>query len=136
VPTCGSGSTALVVDEPALRKEAGFDTQPTDDDIEGTRRNMLSAMEAAKFPFAVVRISAGETAGAASMRISVSVHGVERTVQAPVELEMRAGSLVAKGRIALKQTDFGITPLSVLGGAIQVQDEVRVRFAIHASELE
>ena len=128
---------SLVVDEPALRREAGFDTQPTEDDIAGTRRNMLTAMEAATFPFAVVRISAGEAPGATtSMRISVSVHGVERTVQAPVELEMRAGSLVAKGRIALKQTDFGITPLSVLGGAIQVQDEVRVRFAIYASELE
>ena len=70
------------------------------------------------------------------MRVTLSVHGVERTVQAPVELEMRAGSLVANGRIALKQTDFGITPLSVLGGAIQVQDEVRVRFVIRAGALE
>ncbi len=47
-----------------------------------------------------------------------------------------AGSLVAKGRVALKQTDFGITPLSVLGGAIQVKDEVRVRFVIRAGALE
>jgi len=31
---------------------------------------------------------------------------------------------------------LGITPLSVLGGAIQVQDEVRVRFLIRAGALE
>jgi hypothetical protein len=127
---------SLVIDEPALRKEAGFDTQPTDEDIAGTRRNMLSAMDAAAFPFAVVRIAAGEGAAAQPVRVTVSVHGVERTVQAPVELEVRAGSLVAKGRVALKQTDFGITPLSVLGGAIQVQDEVRVRFLIRAGAPE
>ena len=29
----------LVVDEPALRAEAGFDTQPSDSDIAGTRRS-------------------------------------------------------------------------------------------------
>jgi hypothetical protein len=79
----------LVIDEPALRKEAGFDTQPTDEDIAGTRRNMLSAMDAAAFPFALVRIAAGEGAAAQPMRVTVSVHGVERTVQAPVELEVR-----------------------------------------------
>ena len=93
-------------------------------------------MEATAFPFAVVHVAAGEIGGVQPMRVTVSVHGVERTVDAPVELEMRAGSLVAKGRIALKQTDFGITPLSALGGAIQVQDEVRVRFAIRAGVLE
>ncbi len=127
---------SLVVDEPGLRKEAGFDTQPTDEDIAGTRRNMLSAMEATAFPFALVHIAGTEGSDGQTVRVTVSVHGVERTVQAPVELEMRAGSLVAKGRIALKQTDFGITPLSVLGGAIQVQDEVRVRFAVRAGALE
>jgi len=31
----------LAVDEATLRTEAGFDTQPTETDIEGTRTNML-----------------------------------------------------------------------------------------------
>jgi hypothetical protein len=61
---------------------------------------------------------------------------LEESLQAAIELEARAGSLVAKGRVALKQTDFGITPLSVLGGAIQVKDEVGVRFVIRAGALE
>jgi polyisoprenoid-binding protein YceI len=123
---------SLVVDEADLRKEAGFDTQPTDEDIAGTRRNLLNAMDAAAFPFALVRIAGIDGGGEQPMRVTVSVHGVERTAEAPVDLQMLAGSLVATGRIALKQTDFGITPLSVLGGAIQVKDEVNVRFAIRA----
>ena len=44
----------MQIDEPALRKEAGFDTQPTESDIEGTRSNMLThVLEAEKFPFAL-----------------------------------------------------------------------------------
>jgi hypothetical protein len=126
----------LVVDEPALRKQAGFDTQPTEEDIAGTRRNMLSSMEAGTFPFALVHIVRSEGRSEQAFDVTVTVHGVERTVQAPVQVEMSATAVVASGRIALKQTDFGITPLSVLGGAIQVQDEVNVRFAIRAAALE
>ena len=127
---------ALVVDEPDLRKQAGFDTQPTDEDIAGTRHNMLNAMEVGAFPFALIRVTGGEGQSAEALRVTIAVHGVERTVEAPVRIEMSAGSLMASGRIALKQTDFGMTPLSVLGGAIQVKDEVNVRFAIRAAVLE
>jgi hypothetical protein len=48
----------MQVDEPALRKQAGLDTQPTESDIEGTRANMLEkVLEAEKFPFALIRVS-------------------------------------------------------------------------------
>jgi hypothetical protein len=136
----------LVVDEPELRRQAGFDTQPTDEDIAGTRRNMLTSLEAQTFPYALIRLAAGSGAPVSAdgfvnkvdktLDVSITVHGVERTLRAPVALEMSAGSLVANGRIALKQTDFGVTPLSVLGGAIQVKDEVSVRFAIRAAAPE
>src|SRR6266508_6924624 len=40
---------SLAVDEAALRAEAGFDTQPTEPDIEATRANMLEkVLEAEK----------------------------------------------------------------------------------------
>src|SRR4051812_35268722 len=48
----------LVVDEPALRAEAGFDTQPSKEAIEGTGNNMLSkVLEAERFPYALIRIT-------------------------------------------------------------------------------
>jgi hypothetical protein len=40
--------------------------------------------------------------------------------------------LLARGTLRILQSDFGITPFSVGGGAIQVADEVDVRFAIVA----
>src|SRR5213596_898768 len=48
----------LAVDEAALRTEAGFDTQPGESDIEGTRANMLEkVLEAEKFPFALIGVA-------------------------------------------------------------------------------
>jgi len=137
---------AFVVDEPDLRKQAKFDTQPSDEDIAGTRRNMLTSIEAEKFPFALIHI-AGEEGHAAqggefvnqvdkTMAVTITVHGIERTLQAPIAIEMSAGSLVASGSVELKQTDFGVMPLSVLAGAIQVKDEVKVRFAIRAAAID
>jgi hypothetical protein len=38
--------------------------------------------------------------------------------------------------LTLRQTDFGIAPLSVLGGAIQVKDAVDLSFRLHARPLE
>lgn len=126
----------LVVDEPELRREAGFDTQPTDEDIAGTRRNMLNAMEASAFPFALVRMAGGEGRNGELLGVTIVAHGVEHTVQVPLRVDVSSGSLAASGRITLKQTDFGMTPLSVLGGAVQVKDEVNVRYAIRATALE
>jgi len=127
----------LVVDEPALRAEAGFTTQPTDEDIAGTRRNMLNALEAAKHPFALISVAGrSEGGGDVDLRVTLALHGVERTMQVPVQIDRSTDAVTVAGRLALKQTDFGVTPLSVLGGAIQVQDEVKLRFRIRARALD
>ena len=123
----------LTVDEPALRAEAKLDTHPSPDDIAGTRRNMLNAFESARYPFAVVRIAGrGAYGGETHLEIAVSLHGVTRAFAVPVRMERTGDEFAATGVMTLKQTDFGIQPLSILGGALQVQDAVELRFAIRA----
>jgi hypothetical protein len=39
---------------------------------------------------------------------------------------------IVAGAFTLKQTDFGIVPLSLFGGAIEVQDAVDIRFRLRA----
>jgi len=39
------------------------------------------------------------------------------------------------GRLSFDQTDFGITPYSVLGGAIAVRNGVDLRFRVRARRL-
>jgi len=78
------------VDEAALRAEAGFDTQPTDSDIEGTRDNMLEkVLEADKFPFALIGGCRRDT-GSATLTVTLTLHGSTRTLQVPAQIETGA----------------------------------------------
>ena len=123
----------LVVDEPELRARAGFDTQPTEDDIAGTRRNMLTGLGAAEHPFVRVGIAKGATDGPDDpLSVAITLHGATRTQQVPMQVDVRGDVVAVTGRLSLRQTDFGIEPLSVLGGALQVQDVVNLRFDIRA----
>jgi polyisoprenoid-binding protein YceI len=123
----------MTVDEPALRREAGFDTQPAAEAIAGTRANMLGrVLEAERFP--LVALHAEPMAGTGgTLRLSITLHGTTRTVMVPTRVEAGADGVTATGTFQLRQSDFGITPMSVLGGAITVLDTLELRFRIVAS---
>jgi polyisoprenoid-binding protein YceI len=127
----------LTVDEASLRAEAGFDTQPGEADIEGTRANMLEkVLEAEKFPFALIRVSGADPKQArATLSVAITLHGETRTIEAPAEIEADSGQLSVSGRLSFDQTDFGITPYSLLGGAIAVQNRVDLHFRIRARRI-
>src|SRR6266446_5090803 len=120
----------MQVDEPALRAEAGFDTQPSESDIEGTRANMLEkVLEAEKFPFALIGVRGASTRrGDVTLNVAITLHGSTRTLQVPAEIEADAEKMSVTGRFSFEQTDFGITPYSLLGGVIAVQNRVDLRF--------
>src|SRR5947208_5719284 len=71
----------MQVDEPALRAEAGFDTQPSESDIEGTRANMLEkVLEADKFPFALIQVSGAKAKEKkTTLAVAITLHGHMRT---------------------------------------------------------
>ncbi len=125
----------MTVDEPALRSAAGLDTQPSADAIEGTRANMLGrVLEAERYP--VVLLYAQRAPGKPGMlRLSVTLHGVTRSYDVATAIRQDKSTLVASGDIRLLQTDFGITPMSVLKGAMVVQDPMELRFTIVANAL-
>ena len=127
----------LVVDEPALRAEAGFTTVPTADDIAGTRRNMLTrVLEAERHPYAVVGIRGLDAGGdTVRLRVDITLHGITRGQAADAHVERSDAALTVSGTLAIDQTAFGIVPLSVLGGAIAVQDRLQMRYRIHALRL-
>src|SRR5882672_366348 len=116
----------LVVDEPALRAEAGLETQPSESDIAGTRSNMLnSVLEAERFPFALIRVSGVDPRkGAGPINVAITLHGTTRTPEVSAQIEASADQLTGSGRFSFDQTDFGITPYSVLGGAVAVRNQV------------
>ncbi|MES2128982.1 MAG: YceI family protein [Pseudomonadota bacterium] len=119
----------LTVDEPGLRKAAGFDVQPSPEAVAGTRTNMLTrVLDAEHFPDVLLH---AEKSGDA-MRLSITLHGVTRTMDVPTVLKVEGDALTASGKLALRQSDFGVVPLSVLGGAIAVLDQLDLAFTISA----
>lgn len=60
------------------------------------------------------------------VRGTLALHGRERQVAADVTLKGEH----YRGSAILKQTDFGITPVTVAGGTVKVKDEVKIEFEI------
>lgn len=134
----------LSVDETELRNQAGLDTQPSADAIAGTRHNMLvKVLDAERYPLVKVHVERGAAAGAASnadanadadvpLAVSITLHGVSRTLTIPVRIERERNTLRASGTARFKQSDFGIVPYSLMGGALAVQDQLELRFELVA----
>lgn len=125
----------MTVDEPAVRALAGLPGAVPADAIAGTRANMLGrVLEADRYP--LVQLQVQQPGGAAgTMRLAVTLHGVTRSIDVPTALDVTPASLAASGRFRLRQTDFGIKPMSVMAGALVVQDEMELSFRIHASRV-
>lgn len=126
---------AMVVDEAPLREQARLDTQPSPEAIAGTRQNMLTrVLEAERYPEVALQVRTAPVrppllstlVQAATLR--VTLHGVTRELPVTITLTPTAHGLVASGLLRLRQSDFGITPMAVMGGAMTVQDEMELRY--------
>jgi hypothetical protein len=126
---------SFVVDDIEARREEGSDF-PGDipaDAKSGTRRNMLSpaVLNAAEFPeITLTSATLSGTADALTAGLSISIAGHEASISAPCSLQGDAHSLTAVGSMELRQTAIGMTPYSLLHGALQVQDAMQVKFRI------
>jgi polyisoprenoid-binding protein YceI len=123
----------FIVDESQARSEEGgeFPGEIPEDAKSGTYHNMLSeaVLNAAQFPVITVKSTTiTSNQGALSATLSINVAGHQSTVQAPLTLQSDARHLTATGSLELKQTAIGLAPYSLLLGALQVQDAMRVKF--------
>ena len=126
----------LVVDERDLRAEAKFESQPPDDAIAGTRDNMLRKLNAEIHPYAIIAIRTVDTDATGSwLHATLAVNGTERAMRIPAKIGMAPSEVDVHGQLEVQQTSFGITPYSILAGALQVKDEVTIRFRINARRI-
>jgi hypothetical protein len=64
--------------------------------------------------------------------VRISLRGRATTLAVPLKYSLGPLELSADGELALKQTELGLTPFTALLGALQVQDEMRIRFHVVA----
>jgi len=126
---------ALQLDDPARRAQLGpaFASVPGPEAIAATRANLLgeSMLDAARHPW--LRVQSVSLRGEGEhvlAEIEIDWHGQQRRWRLPLALATSGSSegevLRVQGRMALRLTDFGIRPLSLLGGMLAVQDDLAV----------
>jgi polyisoprenoid-binding protein YceI len=93
-----------------------------------TRMLGPEVLDAKTYPQITFSSTAIEPAGTDQWRVSgrLTIHGRSQLVTVPVTLEKGA----YRGRVRIKQRDYGITPISIAGGTVKVKDELSIEFEI------
>jgi YceI-like domain len=125
----------FVIDDAQARQEEGadFPGDIPEDAKAGTRHNMLSSavLNAAEFPDITVKsASLTGTLNELNADLEIGAAGHTSRISVPLSLQGDAHHFTAAGLIELRQTALGLTPYSLLHGALQVQDSMQLKFKI------
>src|SRR3954465_4517616 len=91
-----------------------------------------AVLDSTKYPEIKFRSPAAAPAGANAWTVTgdLTLHGATHPVTFQVKKQAREGKAAYLGSTKLKQTDFGITPVTVAGGAVKVKDELKLDFDV------
>lgn len=113
------------------------------DDREKLERTMYDeVLQASRFPEAIFQsdhINAQNLGGGliqAQVRGNLTLRGVTRNHSFGVRVRDMGITLRISGEFGLLQSDYGITPVRVAGGALQLKDELKFKFEIVAKRQE
>jgi hypothetical protein len=128
-------ASAFTVDDAQSRSEEGedFPGEIPEDAKEGTRHNMLSAavLNAAQFPdITVTSAVLSGSLQSATADVEITAAGHSSRISVPLSLQGDSRHLVAIGSTEVRQTALGLSPYSLMGGALQVQDAMQLKFKI------
>lgn len=116
-------SSALRVSDRGISEKDRADIQDT----------MLGSevLDTQRYPEIVFRSTRAEAGpeGIWNVYGDLTLHGQTR----PVSAEVRDDGGHYIGAVRLRQSEFGITPVRIAGGAVRVKDEIRIEFDIQAA---
>jgi polyisoprenoid-binding protein YceI len=124
---------SFVIDDAQARREEGsdFPGDIPEDAKAGTRRNMLSSavLNAGEYAEITVKsLSLTGTLDALNADLEISAAGHTSQISVPFTLQGDAHHVIAAGSMELRQTTLGLSPYSLMHGALQVQDVMQLKF--------
>ena len=127
----------LSVDDPAVRAEEGgeFSSRVSDEARRGTREHMLGedVLDAAAYPHIEIdSISLSGPRWNPEVTARVTLRGATRELRFRAAVVQEGARLTVIASFSLRQSDFGITPYSALGGGLRVADRIDVRVRLLA----
>jgi polyisoprenoid-binding protein YceI len=110
-------------------------------DAAKVQRTMLGSqvLDATRFPsvtFASRNVTGSSTAsGTYELEIEgdLTLHGVTRSVALPLRVDISGDTLRARGQLVLRQTDYGIKPVTV-AGVVKVKNELTIDYTFVATK--
>jgi polyisoprenoid-binding protein YceI len=107
-----------------------LDPGASDNERSQVQSTMLSpkVLDPGKFPEIAFHSTSIDAVGEGKWNVQgeLTLHGMTR----PVKIDVAGANGIYRGSARLRQTEFGITPVSIGGGSIKVKDEVRIEFEI------
>lgn len=126
--TDGAGARVdFTVDARRLKVRA--DKEPVKDLPKVQEAMQSEVLESEKYREIVFHSTQVTSTGGQSWQVTgtLTLHGVSQ----PVTVEVRGEGAIYSGRARIKQTDFGIKPISAGGGTVRVKDELEITFQVH-----
>jgi len=123
------GSVNFSVDAHRLKVKPDAKVNPEDEaKIQETMQQKV--LESEKYPLIQFKSSSVAQAAKGSWRVTgqLTLHGVSKSIIVTVK---QAGDAYS-GTARIKQSDFGIQPVRVAGGAVKVKNELDIGFNIYA----
>ena len=134
--------TALVIDDPALRRRYGEDfSKPISTDaIIATRTNMLGPklLDASRHPVIYLQGEAVVRRGKGSENVAIpctlQLAGKTVHLRLPARISITNGLLRASGSFTLSHRQLGLEPFSAVMGALRVAENIEFNFVIVARQ--
>ncbi|MGE5813111.1 MAG: YceI family protein [Acidobacteriota bacterium] len=108
------------------------------EDVEKVQHTMAGpdVLDVSQYPTVTFRSTSIEVEHRSANELKLTVignltlHGTTRSIAVPVIAEFPGNVVTARGRFSVKQTDYGMRPVSVAGGLVSVKDAVTIHFTI------
>jgi polyisoprenoid-binding protein YceI len=132
------------IEQSSVRMVAHSASLTVTDDISAKDREEINhrmhdeVLESDSFPEIVYessRVSASKTGEGqfwAAITGELTLHGVKRNQPISVRLALNGTTLRATGEFSVRQSDYEIRPVSAVGGAVKIKDELKLSFDITA----
>jgi polyisoprenoid-binding protein YceI len=131
----------LTVDDAAARTAAGpdFTSRPTEQDIEGTRANMLGPklLDAEHFPFITAHITPVHVrTQATDVELALTVRDKTAHISIAVTWQRHGDELHVATTFVTDHAALSLEPFSALGGSLRVADKIDAAIALTARRVD
>ncbi len=130
---------SFIVDATAERQRAGegYESQPDENAINGTRNNMLSdaVLDAENYPTITMDITpVSVTDSQWLMDIALNLRGNSWALEVPAQVQVNEGTMEVQATFTLDHEALGLEPFSALGGSLRVAEALDFELLLRATE--